>query len=123
VGPLDDEEVADLRAEVAGLFCDTYAVLRPTCASDGQGGRVVTVVTASTGACRLDQDQSGGVEQVVADRLDTIAPATVVLPWDADVTAADRLLVNGARTFEVAAVATDGAQALSRIAICKEIPA
>jgi hypothetical protein len=122
VGLLSAAEIADLRAEVAGLLCDSYAVQRPTAVSDGLGGRTVTVATSSTGACRLDQYQSGaGAEQVLAERLDTITPTTILLPWDADVTPADRLLINGTRTFEVAAVETDGAQALARIAICKEI--
>jgi hypothetical protein len=122
MGLLSDAEVADLRAEVAGLLCDTYAVQRPTGVSDGMGGRTVTTAASSTGNCRLDQYQSGaGGEQVVAERLDTITPTTIILPWDADVTPADRIVVNGTRTFDVAAVETDGSQALARIAICKEV--
>jgi hypothetical protein len=122
MGFFRDDEIADVRAEIAGLLCDTYAVLRTTSVSDGMGGQTVTTSTSSTGACRLDQYQSGaGTEQVIAEQLDTINPTTIILPWTADVTPADRLVVNGTRTFDVAAVNTDGAQALSRIAICKEI--
>ena len=113
-------QIAALRVVVARYLPDTYVVQRTTGTNDGSGGQTDVVTTPSTGPCRLRQ-ASMGTELVIASKLDTVNPASIVLPWDADVTPADRLIVNGTRTFEVAALNTDGNNTLSRIAICKEI--
>lgn len=108
-----------MRAASDAALPDTYQVRRTTTASDAAGGQTVTTAITSTGACRLRPGITPA-EQVIADKLDVVAPVVVVLPVAAAVVVNDTLLINN-RAFQVVGVIRGGAWAICMQAVSKEI--
>lgn len=119
----------ELAAVVAGLrplandlaLADTCQVLRAGAAAvDSRGNRTATEVAALTTRCAL---RAGGLrprELAVADRVQSVAPYAVDLPYGTDVRHGDALRVNGTRRFEVLGVLQAGGYGVFAVAVCEE---
>jgi hypothetical protein len=118
---LTDAEVLEFRGLVEELAMpDSYAIVRDTPVDDNAGGRTTTEQTVGVGDCRV-RALTGGAERAVADRLGWSMAYAVDLPYDASLTPADRLLVNGTRTMEIGGIVDIGEWSMTRVAICQEI--
>ncbi|MGI8475527.1 MAG: hypothetical protein ACR2OO_04040 [Thermomicrobiales bacterium] len=118
----DPAEVAALRTEsAAAFFADAYQLQRDGAGTaDSRGNRTPTVSVVESGACLLSSGGAQPQEQAVADRLGWTSHYKVRLPVATAATPKDRLIVNGARMFEIGAVLIDGAWGLMATAICAE---
>ncbi len=72
------------------------------------------------GSCLLEAGNIRPEERDVASRRGFQAPYVIELPYATGAAPADRLRVNGARTFEVVGVLRDGVWGLVARAICEE---
>jgi len=107
-----------MRAQQAAALPDTCTISRRTLVSDGAGGYTETWTTAASGvACRLAVAQAA--ERILADRVVHEGGFVVTLPYGTSVTSKDRIVV-GARTFEVAGVASGSWETAVR-ATCSEV--
>lgn len=96
---LSARDLALMRTAVEDLLPSTAVRQRNTRSADGAGGFTDSWLAGPSYACRIVQAQQpqeiergGGIAGV--------RQFEVLLPWDADVLAADRLVADG-RTFEV----------------------
>lgn len=110
--------VESLRAREQAAWMPVRATIsRVTRVSDGAGGTTETWGTHLTGVrCRVDLPSSGAEEQV-AGQIQSVATVIVTVPHGTDVTARDRLTVDG-RTFEVVAVLV-GSYSTNRTLACE----
>jgi head-tail adaptor len=93
---------------------DSAAVSRKTLTSDGQGGFTATWATASTVDCRVEAaTRITPAERLVAERVAPRKLYRVTVPYDADVIAADRIVVSGT-TYEVLGPFDGGAWMLTK---------
>lgn len=101
-------DLAAMRADQAAWLVGTAVVQTRVPTSDGAGGFDETWAASGTVACRVSylasQTSIGGGDQVRGAAVRDIAPWTVTLPHDADVSSSDRLVVEG-RVLQVVAVA------------------
>jgi hypothetical protein len=88
-------EIADIRRDAARLLLDNGVVWTPVYASDGGGGETVTWTESDPIPCRLAP--AGG--KVGADpdgkRLDERTTHVVTLPFDAEIEAESRIVIEG----------------------------
>lgn len=118
---LSDAEVLEFRGLVESLAMpDSYAIVRDTATVDSGGGSTTTEHTVGVGDCRV-RALSGGAERAVADRLGWSMAYAVDLPYDAMLTPADRLLVNGTRVMEVGGIVDIGQWSMVRTAVAQEV--
>jgi hypothetical protein len=119
-GVLTSSEIDEFRGLVEELAMpDSYAIVRDTPTVDTGGGRTTIEETVGVGACRV-RALNGGAERAVAERLEWTMAYAVDLPYSASLTPSDRLLVNGARTFEIGGIVDIGEWSMVRTAICQE---
>ena len=89
--------------------------------TDSRGNKTYPEVTASSPRCQL---RTGGQirpdERAFADRIQSIAPYAIDLPYDADITAKDVLVVNDTRRFEVVGVLKAGDFGIFTVSIAEE---
>ena len=97
-----DEELVALRADIEKMFTDTCVVKRKTKVSNGAGGSMESWSDAASYPCRIAPAKSGD-ETTIGGAVKSVKPVVVILPYDADVTTADRLAISGA-TYEVTAL-------------------
>lgn len=115
--------VAELRPVANDLALpDTCAVTRKgTATTDSRGNKTYPDVTASSPRCRL---RTGGQlrpnERAFADRIQSVAPYAIDLPYGTDVTARDVLIVNTTRRFEIVGVLEEGGFGVFTVAIAEE---
>lgn len=119
-GVLTTSEIEEFRGLVEELAMpDTYAIVRDTATVDTGGGSTTAEGTVGAGDCRV-RALNGSAERAVAERLEWTMAYAVDLPYSASLTPSDRLLVNGARTFEVGGIVDIGAWSMVRTAVCQE---
>ncbi len=122
MGIMSSAEIAAFRAlEARLLYHDTYAVVRATAVSDGAGGTTTTEATVESGGCDLTAIPRLPREAAEGGRLVSDTNYYVTLSAASIVTASDRLVINGARTFEVVGIDRDGFLAIDTRAVCREI--
>lgn len=106
--------VAKMRAREQAVYLpETVTVRRATETSDGAGGTTTVWADVTQPAAALDSDGNlrGRVEpagstpeeRVIADRITAQTPYTITVAHGADVTSADRLVVDGV-TYEAVGV-------------------
>lgn len=101
----DASELASMREEILLTLPDTCTVLSVTYTADGMGGHTSTwgTVTANV-RCRLDGVRGG--EQVQGAAVRPYYAYLLTVPYDASLTAANRVIHNGA-TYAVTSVDAD----------------
>lgn len=122
-------EADQLAAVVAGLrpvandlaLPDTCTVRRMVAgAPDSRGNPTATETTLATARCRLRSGQLRPEERVIADRVQAVSPYAVDLPYSLAFVAADVLVINDTRRFEIVGVLLDGNYGVFAVAICEE---
>jgi hypothetical protein len=97
------DELAQIRADVAGLLPDTGNILSLTIAGDGQGGQVETWGTATAGvAYRLDPVR--GRELPAGAAIQPYHTFILTLPHDAVIAASNRFETQTGAVFSVTSV-------------------
>ena len=89
--PIDVERA---RQNVQRFLTDTAQHLRPGKTPDGAGGYIVVWNVLGTVACRFQKPSLTDLEQLRHAQVSGTA-RRVLLPWDADVRAGDRLMKDG----------------------------
>lgn len=97
-----DEELVALRADIEKTFADTCVVKRKTKVSNGAGGHTESWSDADSYPCRIAPAKSGD-ETTIGGAVKSIKAVVVMLPYNADVSTADRLVISSA-TYEVTAL-------------------
>jgi SPP1 family predicted phage head-tail adaptor len=115
---LTTAEITAMRATADTALPDVATVQRATTVSDGGGGTTTSWADVATVACRI-APAGGGEGATTGERVVDESTHIVTFPALADVTEADRLLVDG-QTFNVTLVKQRGAWELSRRAEAKE---
>lgn len=118
---LDTAGVTEIRALVADTFPDAYEVLRETRTDTDEGGWTNVEAVAGTGACRLRPVGESAQERQIVERRQWEVAYSIDLPYAVDLTPADRLRVNGVRSFEVGGVVKAGTWGFWATAVCREI--
>ena len=106
MGVLSDSDIAMMRTTIEDMLPDVCNILSEALAADGQGGQTSTWGTASTNvACRLDEDNRTGANQLVpiAGGLRESHRYVLSLLHDATIAAHDRVEV-GSNTYHVISV-------------------
>ena len=104
---LTDAELADFRALQRLAMPGSAIIHRATLASDGMGGQTETWPAIGTVAARLYPTQGySGNERMMGAQDMSITDWWLTLPFDADITAADVVKVDG-RVFRVQEVNND----------------
>lgn len=115
---LSATDLTFLRSQQTSALPDTCTISRKTLTSDGAGGYTESWATVgSSVACRLAVERTA--EMVLADRIVHEGGFVITLPYGADVTPKDRIVV-GARTFEVTGYASGSWQTAMRVN-CAEV--
>jgi head-tail adaptor len=117
---LSAAELADLQATAGLLMTTPCTIQRKASVSDGMGGMTDTWSTASTTVCHVAPARIDGRELVDLGRLDALNYWTIALPFDADVTVADRINAL-AQVYEVMGVEGPQTDELQRIAECVRV--
>ena len=129
VSLLYDDELADLRADLELSLTDAFVVLRPSATDNGGGRQGVVFAEQPAGRwpyARTWNKQSpkdmaeailGGAQ---AGQVKTLTLWYVLLPWDADVQAADRIKVAG-MVLEVTGDDGGRTDAIGQTVICREM--
>ena len=115
---LTDTELNDMRQAIGDLLPAACDILSVTRTSDGQGGQVDAWGTATASlACRLDFQSGVGRrnEMVVGNALQPYTGWVLSLPFDATVTAANRIKI-GAIVYNVTMV--DNGKSWSAVTRC-----
>mgnify|MGYP001151829381 FL=1 len=100
---LSANELAQIRADVAGLLPDTCDILEVTRTSDGAGSWVETWGTATADVrCRLDF-RSYGKEAMNATVLTPFKGEIISMEYDETITTANRVLLNSV-TYNITGV-------------------
>lgn len=106
---LTDYETAAMRAMQEEWLPGTAVIQTNVPASDGAGGFEASWSASGTVPCRVSYQAMGsgarGGEVELGAAIRDVAPWIVTLPYDTDVSTADRLVIAGGRVFEVVAVA------------------
>jgi hypothetical protein len=89
-------------------------------APDSRGNPTSTETTLATARCRLRSGQLRPEERVIADRVQAVSPYAVDLPYSLAFVAADVLVINDTRRFEIVGVLLDGNYGVFAVAICEE---
>lgn len=113
-------EIAQARADLAGLLPDTCTIQQATVTSDGGGGQTRSWTDLATDvACRLSpavapasSSRSTGTA-LIGDRLEPTTTHIITLTAGTTIATGDRVII-GATTFEVLVVADGGAWELAR---------
>jgi SPP1 family predicted phage head-tail adaptor len=105
VSALSADELAAMRDDLETLLPDTCVIQSLTQASDGQGGLIDTWAAAGTVACRLDN--GSGQKANVAQSVQPFSSWVLSVPYDADLTTAQRV-VHGGETYAVIALSEAG---------------
>ncbi len=88
---------------------DSGVISRKTLTSDGMGGSTALWSTSSTVACRVEPlSRLTPQERIVAERVAPRLLYRITVPHDADVIAADRVIIGGA-IYEVLGPMVGGA--------------
>jgi len=96
---ISSAELTQMRSDVEQLMPDKCNILSVVRASDGMGGFTETWGTVTANArCRLDKVR--GVEKVTGGALSPYSRWMLTLPYDATVTAANRI-EHGGNTYAV----------------------
>ncbi len=123
--PIDASELADLRGDMQGeMLTDTCQVQRKTLTDNGGGRGSQAYVNAGTYPARM------WTKPTYRDMTETVQPGagnvsaqvlwTVILPFDADILATDRLVIAG-QTLEVSERDKGRTDALLMQVLCKRI--
>lgn len=102
---------------------DECAVVRKSTSptTDSRGNKTYAEETASSPRCQL---RTGGQirpdERAFADRIQSVTPYAIDLPYDADITAKDVIVVNATRRFDVVGVMKAGDFGIFAVAIAEE---
>lgn len=100
---------------------DTFVILRDVPVSDGAGGRRKTQPDIiGMGRCLLRPLQSASAEQVIADRIGWTVAYAIDLDDSFSVSPANRIIVNGSRTFEIGGVIDVGESSTQKTLIVRE---
>ncbi len=98
---LQEDELAYLREDAASMLPDDVSVIRMVNLPDGAGGQQVSWESMGTTLKgRLASATKAPTETQEGGRQLAIIGWKLLLPWDADIQATDRLEING-ETFEV----------------------
>ena len=117
---ITSDELAQIRADVAGLLPDTGQILGVTLAGDGQGGMTETWGTATANiAYRLDPVR--GREQVAGAALQDYHTFVLTLPHNASLTPAHRFQAEDGTLFSVTSVDTQKSWRVSVRAIVERL--
>jgi hypothetical protein len=114
-----DSDLAYMRAMVLEMLPDKCNILSETITPDGQGGVSSTWGTASTNiACRLD-DKALGTNQLVAIAIGLKAAHQyqLSLPYDATISAGNRVEISGATYTVINVNANQSWLAVTRAAL------
>lgn len=114
-------DVAEFRALIEDTYPDTFEIVRETRTDSDEGGWTNAETVIGTGNCRLRSSEIQPQEQQIAERFGWEVAYPIDLPYATAVTPADRLRVNGTRTFEVGGVIKAGTWGFWATAVCKEI--
>lgn len=95
-------ELAAMRSEQSDTLPGTAVISRNTPTSDGMGGWTDAWAAVGTVDGRLAAASESGAERLVAERITEEDAWVITLPYNADVTARDRVQIDS-RTFEVVA--------------------
>jgi head-tail adaptor len=118
---LTTADLTAMRTALEASLPDTATISRLTRTADGAGGYTEAwATTGSAVACRVSPTGSQAAERQVAAKLAAVAPWTVTLPAETDVTTSDRILTGG-RTLQVEAVMAPRSWEVSRRVMCQEI--
>lgn len=95
-------ELTAMRAVQSDTLPDTAVISRNTPTSDGMGGWTDAWAAVGTVDGRL-APSGGGAESLMAERITDTDAWNITLPYGTDVTAKDRVSIDG-RSFEVVTV-------------------
>lgn len=99
---LTDNELAQMRADIANLLPDTCSILSVAYTSDGEGGWSEAWGTATASvACRIDFKM--GREVVVGGAVQPFTRVILSLPYNTALSTNDRIL-SGGNTYAVKSV-------------------
>lgn len=117
---LSASEVASMRTTAERALPSTCTIQRKTSVSDGGGGTTETWASyAEDVACRV-APAGGGETGTAGDRINDETTHIVTLPALADITEADRLVIDG-QTYEATAVRKRGVWEITRRVEAKEV--
>lgn len=94
-------ELAQMQVEVERTLVDTCAIVRVEVTGQDDYGYPVKDETRTEVACRISPETSNRGEQIIAERMQLVAPFLITLPADTDVRPSDQIESDG-RTFNVA---------------------
>jgi len=120
---LTNDELAQMRSDVANMLFDTAIIQALGKVSDGAGAFTETwgAVVGGTVLCRLDPVGANATEaQVVAWREALEVSYRLTVPHDAPITVNNRVVVDN-KTYEVVSLAVDHSSNVSKRAIITEI--
>lgn len=118
---LTQARIARLRKTAERALPDRCTIERRSTVSDGGGGTTTTWAPHRTDVpCRVSP-VSGGEQGTPGGRIADESSHVITMAAGADVTEADRLIVN-ATVYEVTLVRTRGAYELTRRIECREAP-
>ena len=120
---------ADYTAKIAGYRAkveskampSTFEIVRDTEVSDSAGGYTTTTVAVASGMCRLRALGLQPNERAVADRLGWVIAYAIDLPYEVNVTPADRIVIGGSRTMEVGGVVDEDVWSVQKTVVAREV--
>ena len=115
---LTDDDLTQMRADVAELLPDTAVISAPAWVSDGAGGgsQTYTAVAGGTVACRLDPLPKLQMAQEVAGGEILTVKYILTVPYGAPL-AVDYRVTTGGSTYEMVHLDIDHSWRVSRRAI------
>jgi SPP1 family predicted phage head-tail adaptor len=100
-------EITAMRIVEESVLSSTATIQRHALTRDGMGGYSEAWTTVGTVVCDFWHiSQRGDRERVTGNQLTQVADWFVTVPYDTDITAKDRMVIEG-RTFEVVFVPND----------------
>lgn len=124
---LSVEDLAGMRETVDSALPDTCTVLHDVSASDGAGGQTVSSTSEAAYACRIAPRLATGTGQLKdaevlgAGRVTIQAPWLITMPFDAVVSATDRIADGNGRLFDAFAVLARRSDELATLVLARLI--
>lgn len=111
-------ELAAMQATQQQTLVEQCSIMRSTLASDGAGGQTSSTTLAPS-VCRLAPSNNLPADRMLAGAQQDQLLWRITLPADADVLAADRIIV-GTRSFEVKGVYGPWSAITALVCVCVE---
>lgn len=113
-------QLARMRQTLTNMLPQSATLQTVTRTSDGMGGWTESLSTGTVVKCRLDPHSPTAAEALAGDMETVAVRYRLTVPYDAPLTAASRVTVDG-HTYRVIQVDADHAWRLSRRALVVEV--